>query len=112
MGRKYQQRTYLLKKFSDIQKVLQIEYGKVNNHAKMLSGGFNCHLNNEDKQMVKIPMRIPIVGHQEIKMEAVKSPVIQSYEQSQNPEPRPTTSHKDEEPRNMLVRFKVIQTLG
>lgn len=37
--------------------------------------------------MVKTPMRIPILGHQEIKMEAVKSPVIQSYEQSQNPEP-------------------------
>lgn len=27
------------------------------------------------------------LGHQEIKTETVKSPVIHSYEQSQNPEP-------------------------
>lgn len=32
------------------------------------------------------------LDHQEIKTEAVKRSVIQSYEQTQNPEPWPTTS--------------------
>lgn len=62
--------------------------------------------------MVKIPMRIAIVGHQESKWKLWKAQLFRVMSRVKTQNLDSPQAHKDEEPRNMLVTFKVIQTLG
>lgn len=73
------------------QKVFNIDYGKVNNHAKKSSGDFNCHLNNEDKRMVKKQSKTPISSSGNQNRSCGKTSYSELWAESK---PRTLTHHK------------------